>query len=173
MGLKCKLAAKIDLKNPDGPKKWYGVPKSETPLDVKTLTRGATANSTTTPKELEAALELLANYITGQLLQGHTVKLPGIGNLRVSFRSKGVDNVQDFNVNEHIYDPRILFTPDKELRSKVVDNITFEDGGVKDGTINYATRADYYKAAGIVVSPSEPGGGNTGGGGGTGETPLG
>ncbi len=173
MGMKCKIIQKKNMADPQGPKKWYGVPKSESPLEVKELTWGATANSTTAPKELEAALELLANYIPGQLLQGHTVKLPGIGSLRVSFRSKGVDRVQDFKVSEMLYDVRILFTPDKELRAKVMDNITFEDGGVKEGTINYATRADYYKAVGIVVSPVEPGGGSTGGGGGSGETPLG
>lgn len=173
MSMKCKIVQKHNPSKPQEPKKWYGVPKSESPLDVKALTRAATANSTTGPKELEAALELLSNYISQQLLQGHTVKLPGIGSLRLSFRSKGADSVQEFKASEMLYDPRILFTADPELRSRVIDNLTFEDGGVQDGTIHYATRSDYYIATGQAPAPDTPSQGGGGQGGGSGEEPLG
>ena len=112
MGFKCKLIEKDSNPMQEGsPKKWYGTTQSETPLSGKAMTKAAAENTTLAPIELEAALDLLANFIPQQLLQGHTVTLP-------------------------------------ELRDRIRQNIEFEDGGVKQGGISYATRADYYTATG-------------------------
>ena len=149
MGLKCKVYEKSsDPRDGDSPKKWYGTTQSETPLSGKAMTKAATQNTTLAPIELEAALDLLGNFIPQQLLQGHTVTLPGLGYFRLSFKSKGADTVQDFNAKEMIYDVRPVFVPSKELRDRIRQNIEFEDGGVKQGGISYATRADYYTATG-------------------------
>ena len=149
MGLKCKVYEKSsDPRDGDSPKKWYGTTQSETPLSGKAMTKAATQNTTLAPIELEAALDLLGNFIPQQLLQGHTVTLPGLGYFRITFKSKGADTVKDFNPKEMIYDIRPVFVPSKELRDHIRQNIEFEDGGVKQGGISYATRADYYTATG-------------------------
>ena len=108
----------------------------------------ATKNTTLAPIELEAALDLLANFIPGQLLQGHTVRIPGLGYFRLTYKSRGSDTVKDFNPKEMIYDARPVFVPDKAFREAIRQGVEFEDGGVKQDGINYATRADYYKATG-------------------------
>lgn len=147
MGFKCKLIEKDSNPMQEGsPKKWYGTTQSETPLSGKAMTKAAAENTTLAPIELEAALDLLANFIPQQLLQGHTVTLPGLGYFRITFKSKGADTVKDFNPKEMIYDIRPVFVPSKELRDRIRQNIEFEDGGVKQGGISYATRADYYTA---------------------------
>ena len=131
-------------------KKWYATTQSATPLSGKEMTRIATKNTT------------LADFIPDQLLQGHTVTLPGLGYFRLTFKSKGADSVQTFDPKEMIYDVRPVFVPDKALRERIKKDIEFEDGGVKAGNVNYRTRADYYEATGQGGSTTQPGGPGTG-----------
>ena len=157
---KYKLLKRNNPKDPDAPKKWYAAPLSEAAQDVKAMTRAATENTTVAPKELETALELLGNYAREQLLQGHTVRVADLGTLRVTFQSEGVENITDYKAPGMIKNPRILFTPSKEFREAVIGNLQFENGGVLDDDVNYASLADYKKAKGISDdgSATEPGG---------------
>lgn len=169
MAIKYKLVEKsTNPRDKSAPKKWYATTQSATPLSGKAMTRAATEYTTTAPIELEAALELLAKFIPKQLLQGHTISIPGLGYFRLTFKSKGADTVQQFRADQMIYDIRPVFVPDKEFRRNVREEVEFEDGGVKAGNISYATRNDYYEATG--QSPEDPDDPSTGGGGG--EDPL-
>ncbi len=104
MGFKYKLYEKKgDPRDESAPKKWYATPQSAAPLSGKAMTKAAAENTTLAPIELEAALDLLANFIPQQLLQGHTVTLPGLGYFRLTFKSKGADTVKE-------YDPKELIT---------------------------------------------------------------
>ena len=173
----------VQRKNPlkkDEPAKWYATPNSAKPLAQKALTRAATANTTTAPIELESAMELLAAFIPQQLKQGHTVNVPGMGTFRLTFKSDGVEDINKFNAGQMIKSPRIVFTPAKELKEGVLQGLSFENGGVLEAGINYASLADYRKAKGLPTpapggsgssSGSSSGGGSTPGG--QGENPLG
>ena len=129
------------------------------------MTRVATENTTLAPKELEAALELLGNYARQQLLQGHSVKVGDLGTLRITIQSEGVEDITQYNPQTMIKGARILFTPSKEFREAVINNLQFENGGVLDGDVNYASLADYKRAKGITggttTEPEEPGGGGS------------
>lgn len=165
MAFKYKLVEKLrEPGNPTAGKNWRGAPSSATSLSGKAMTRAATKNTTVAPIELEAALELLADFVPEQLLQGHTVTIPGLGYFRLTFKSKGADTVEDFDPKEMLYDVRPVFVVDRDFRKRVQDNIEFEDGGVQKDGISYATRMDYLQA-------TNPGGSTPGGneGGGSGE----
>ena len=173
----------VQRKNPlkkDEPAKWYATPNSAKPLAQKALTRAATANTTTAPIELESAMELLAAFIPQQLKQGHTVNVPGMGTFRLTFKSDGVEDINKFNAGQMIKSPRIVFTPAKELKEGVLQGLSYENGGVLENKINYASLADYRKAKGLPTpapgGSGSSGGSNSGGGstpGGQGENPLG
>ena len=173
----------VQRKNPlkkDEPAKWYATPNSAKPLAQKALTRAATANTTTAPIELESAMELLAAFIPQQLKQGHTVNVPGMGTFRLTFKSDGVEDINKFNAGQMIKSPRIVFTPAKELKEGVLQGLSFENGGVLEAGINYASMADYRKAKGLPTpapgGSGSSGGSSSGGGstpGGQGENPLG
>ena len=170
MGFKYKLVEKNSRPtDKSSPKKWYATPQSNTAMEGKAMTRAATKNTTLAPIELEAALDLLADFIPQQLLQGHTVTIPGLGYFRLSFKSQGADTVKEFNPQEMIHDVRPVFVPDAAFRTRVKQGVEFEDGGVKQGDVNYATRADYYKAHGQEGGESGGDGGEDGGG----DSPLG
>lgn len=177
MSIKFNLIERAAPGNPEAPKKWYAVPSSESPMTGKALTRAATANTSTAPIEMEAAMEHLAAFIPQQLLQGHTVKVPGLGTFRISFKSKGVASVADFSASSMISEPRIMFTPDRALRTSIISNLVFENGGVLKDGVRYATVTDYLRAAGeggTGEGSSGADGGSTGGdsGSGTGGNPL-
>ena len=152
---KYKLIKKTNPREKDAPKKWYATPISEESLSTKAMTRAATANTTTSPQEMAAAIELLGQYAIEQLLQGHTVRVGDLGTFRITFKSEGVDDINDFNAAKMIKNPRILFTPSKEFREAVVGGIQFQNGGVLDEGISYASIVDYRKAKGITAE--EPG----------------
>jgi len=178
MSVNYKLVQKKNPLKKDEPAKWYAVPNSARPLAQKALTRAATENTTTAPIELESAMELLAAFIPQQLQQGHTVSVPGLGTFRLSFKSEGVEDINKFNAGQMIKSPRILFTPAKELREKTLLGINFENGGVLEAGVNYASLMDYRKAKGLPApgTPQTPGGGTPGESGGSGdqnENPLG
>ena len=145
---KYKLIKKVNPQKRQEPGKWYATPKSETPLLGKAMTHAATANTTTAPIEMEAALELLAKFVHQQLQQGHTVKIPGLGTFRLTFKSDGVEDINSFRANCMIKNARIVFTPSKELRESVLSGLSFEDGGVLENDISYASLADYRMAKG-------------------------
>ena len=75
-----------------------------------------------------------------------------------------------------IKSPRILFTPAKELREKTLQGLSFENGGVLENKINYASMADYRKAKGLPENGNGTtigGGTSPGGSGNQNENPLG
>ena len=82
---KYKLVQKINPQDKNAPKKWYAIPVSEVSQSVKAMTRAATADTTTAPIEMEAALDLLGRHARQQLQQGHTVRVGDLGTLRVTF----------------------------------------------------------------------------------------
>ncbi|VFB14686.1 DNA-binding protein [Bacteroides heparinolyticus] len=180
MSVNYKLVQKKNPQKKSEPAKWYATPNSAKPLAQKALTRAATENTTTAPIEMEAAMELLAAFIPQQLKQGHTVNVPGMGTFRLTFKSEGVEDIDKFNAGQMIKSPRIVFTPAKELRERTLQGISYENSGVLEAGVNYASMADYRKAKGL---PTPAPGGSTGGGGsssgggstpgGQGENPLG
>lgn len=156
MSARYKLVKRVNPQKRNEPGKWYAAPNSSTPLKGKAMTRAATANTTTAPIEMESALELLAEFVPGQLQQGHTVTIPGLGSFHLVFQSDGVDNIEDFRASTMIKNARIAFTPAKELRERVLNGLTFVDGGVLENGISYASLSDYRAAK--AASGGESGG---------------
>lgn len=158
---KYKLMKKRNPQKPDEPQKWYAAPMSEAALSVKAMTRAATENTTTAPIEMESAFELFMRYAVQQLQQGHTVRVGNLGTMRVSFKSDGVENIDDFSPSSMIRDVRVLFTPSRELREAVTGDLQFTIGGVLDEGVNYNSLTDYKRAKGLLPDDGSQGGGST------------
>lgn len=146
MALPYKLIQKRNPQDPEGPRKWYATPKSASPQSEKDMVKDATEFTTLSAAEFRAALEHLAMYVPRMLRSGHTVKVPGLGTFRITFKSQGTDTVYMFNPQEMIYDLRIVFIPDADFRERVLLNFELEDGGVRENGIDYASREAYKKA---------------------------
>ncbi len=156
---KFKLIKKINPQDKSAPKKWYAVPISESPQSFRETARRATQNTTISAMELETAIDLLGSYAIEQLLAGHTIRIGNLGTLRITFKSEGVENIDDFSTSSMIKEVRVIFTPSKEFREAVTNNIVFGNAGVLEDDINYASLADYRRA-----KEQSGGGGGTPGG---------
>lgn len=164
MSIKVKYLKRQDPTDREAPAKWYASPMPRGAEDVKTMTRAATENTTTSPLEMEAAIALWGNYATKRLLSGESVRVGDLGTLRLTFRSKGVESIDQVNAGQMVYDVRLKFTPSKEFRRNIVSKAAFECGGVLDEGVNYSSLADYRTAKGLgPATPPSAGGSGTGG----------
>lgn len=170
---KYKLIKRSNPQDKAAPRKWYATPIGEQAESVKAMTRAATEYTTTAPIEMEGAFQLLSAYAKQQLQQGHIVRVGDLGTLRVSFSSEGVEDITKFNAVSMIKNPRLIFTPSKEFRESVLNGIQFQNAGVLEDDISYASLADYKRAKGITSGGSSTGGEESGGDGdGVTEDPL-
>lgn len=160
MSIQYKLQRKRNPQKRTEPGKWYAVPKTGKPEKEKNMTRMATEDTTVADIELAAAAKLIGRFICNQVLQGKRVRIPGVGTFRLSFSSDGVDNIQDFHTGL-IRDIKVLYLMDADLRNAILNNISFENAGVDDEGVQYASMENYKEVKGLTGGSSTPG---TGGG---------
>lgn len=143
------------LNKQDTTTKFYAKPMTDRALSTTQFAKAASQGMALTAKEMEAALDQFGQYALQILLMGRAVEVPGIGSLRISFKSAGADTPEEFNARTMISSPRILFTPKPEVRAAIVNGMTYENAGVRAGGKDYVSVKAYRAAAG--------GGSNTGG----------
>ncbi len=172
MSVKYKLSKKHNPAKPDEEPKWYAIPCTVNRLTTKSVCKIVTRGSSTYPTEAESAFNLVCDGIPHELQQGNSVQLGNLGWMRLSFGSQGVSEISDFDAANMIRNPKIIFTPSKELMAAVTQGLEFEIAGVIEGGFTFPTTKSYleYKQTGkLPVS----GGTDTGGDDGEEELPLG
>lgn len=157
--MKYKLIQKVNPNNREEAPLWYATPITGEAEEADSATRAATANTTTAPIELTAGLVHLSAYAVTRLMKGEPVSLGDMGDLRITFRSKGVADINKFNPNTMIYEPRLRFVPKKAFRNAIIQQLTFENAGVLADGIDYASLAAYRKAKGLPSGGGEDDGG--------------
>ena len=138
-------------------KKFYASPKTNRPLGVRAFAKLATADASISVGDMENALDLFGRTALQQLLQGHSVEIPDIGTLRLSFRSEGVAQPEDFRAQSMISNPRIIFTPKPEIRDAIRTGIGYELAGVRAGGHDYTSIAEYRSLSGTAPTPGTGG----------------
>lgn len=157
--MKYKLIQKVNPNNREEAPLWYATPITGEAEEADSATRAATANTTTAPIELTAGLVHLTGYAISKLSKGEPVPLGEMGDLRITFRSKGVADINKFNPNTMIYEPRLRFVPKRAFRNAIIQQLTFENAGVLADGIDYASLAAYRKAKGLPSGGGEDDGG--------------
>ena len=127
MAVPYKIQRKRNPQKPDEPGQWHAVPKTGSPVKEKFMTRMAIYN---------------------QSIQGKRVRIPGLGSFRVSFGSEGVDDIMDFHTGL-IRNVKIVFTLDSDLRASILNDISFENAGVDDEGVQYASLENYKQVKGL------------------------
>lgn len=153
--MKYKLIQKVNPNRRNDPPQWYATPITGESEGADATTRAATENTTTAPIELAAGLVHLSAYAVTRLMKGEPVSLGDMGDLRITFRSKGVADINKFNPNTMIYEPRLRFVPKKAFRDAIINKLTFENAGVLADGIDYASLAAYRKAKGLSTGEGE------------------
>ena len=95
--------------------KWYAAPASKGALDADETAALAVADTTLSKGEYKHAMEISSEKLIPAILRGITVTIGSLGKLRLSFGSKGVENMDDFDAKSMIQNAKFIFTPSKEL----------------------------------------------------------
>ena len=133
---------------------WYAAPASKGSLDADETAALAVADTTLSKGEFKHVMEVSSEKLTPAILRGVSVTIGGLGKLRLSFGSKGVTNIEEFDAQTMIKNAKFIFTPSKELKAALA-SATFEAEGVVEDGIKYGSMASYRKAKGLVTPPDE------------------
>ena len=123
------------------------------------------ADTTLSKGEYKHAMEVTSEKLIALLLSGVTITIGDLGKLRLSFGSKGVANLEDFDTASMIRNPKFIFTPSKTMKAALA-SAQFEVEGVVEDGIKYGSIASYRKVKGLPSGggTTEPGGEEEGGG---------
>lgn len=140
-----KLIQKMNPNRRDDLPQWYATSTTGESKGADAATRAATENTTTAPIKLTTGLVHLSAYAVNRLMKSEPVSLGDIGDLQITFRSKEVADINEFNPNTIIYEPRLHFVPQKAFRDAIISKLTFENAGVLADGIDYASLTAYRK----------------------------
>ena len=176
MALKVKAVERL-LKfttNPNDPGVYRYVMKPEmySTLTQAKVIKEAALRSGVSQGVMKACWDAAGEVIKAWATEGHSVALPGLGNMRFGLRSKAVENVNEVKTGL-IESRRIIFTPSVDLKEelaataivitcydrdgKVVKRVTSNSGDVED--------PENENQGGENQNTQPSNGGNTGGGG--------
>lgn len=136
------------------------------------MTRMATEDTTIADFELAAAAKLIGKFIHNQVIQGKRVRIPGLGSFRISFGSDGVDDLTKFKTSM-IRNVKIIFRIDNDLRDSIFRDLSFQNAGVDDNGVQYASLENYRQVKGLTGGGSSSGTGSESGEEGTGQGTFG
>lgn len=121
---------------------WHATPVPRPKLETQDLCRRAAGNTTLSPIEVQAVLDLLGRFVPHYLAQGYAIRLGNLGAFSLTFSSEGVEQPEDFH--PRLMRPaRVIFQPSRQLTQAVRRELSYEAGGVVDGGIHFGTVADW------------------------------
>ena len=193
MALKVKAVERLLKFDKEAAGKYRYVMKPEmySTLGQSKVIKEAALRSGVSQGVMKACWDAAGEVIKAWATEGHSVPLPGLGNMRFGLRSKSVENVNDVKTSL-ITSRRIIFTPSVDLKDeladtaiqitcydregKVVKRVTSTSGEVEDPENENGENATPHSDQGSENGSGENGGTQNGGsnGGSTGSlTPTG
>ena len=174
MALKVKAVERLLKFDKESAGKYRYVMKAEmySTLNQSKVIKEAALRSGVSQGVMKACWDAAGEVIKAWATEGHSVPLPGLGNMRFGLRSKSVEDVNDVKTSL-ITTRRIVFTPSVDLKDElantsiqitcydrkgeIVKRVTSTAGEVEDPEDAPST------SSGTEGNGSETGGGNTGG----------
>ena len=185
MALKVKAVERLLKFDKESAGKYRYVMKPEmySTLSQAKVIKEAALRSGVSQGVMKACWDAAGEVIKAWATEGHSVALPGLGNMRFGLRSKAVENVNDVKTGL-ISSRRIIFTPSVDLKDElantsiqitcydkegnIVRRVTSTSGEVEDPE-NENQGGENQNGSGSEGGNTNQGGnqgGNTGGGGG-------
>jgi predicted histone-like DNA-binding protein len=121
--IKFNLIARRNPQQPDAPPKYYASNNSQGEVDVRELVDQIAERSTVTSIDTLAVLEALLKVIPRELSNGKIVRLGDLGSFRLTIKSEGSDQPEQFN-HSMIKGTNLHFRAGKLFRN-VLNNIVY------------------------------------------------
>lgn len=101
------------------------------PVDLKKLAESMQANCTVKYSDIVAVLTELGETMKNELLNSKPVKITGLGTFRLTLKSKGVNDIKLFNVQNCISGARVRFFPESYKDQVLGKNVKPMLSGIK------------------------------------------
>ena len=183
MALKVKAVERLlkftNDENDPGVYRYVMKPEMYSTLTQTKVIREAALRSGVSQGVMKACWDAAGEVIKAWATEGHSVTLPGLGNMRFGLRSKAVEDVNDVKTSL-ISSRRIIFTPSVDLKDelantaiqitcydrngKEVKRVTSTSGDVEDPENGTTDSTDLTDNNGGSQNGGGDNGGNSGGG---------
>lgn len=118
MAIKYCVVERANPQDREAPKKFYASAVKRGSMGLDGLAERISESSTASKADTLLVLTALSTQLQLLLSEGYSVKLQGLGSLRVTLNGIGADTLDEFGVHL-IRKPNIRFLPDKELMDRV------------------------------------------------------
>lgn len=118
MAIKYCVVERANPQDREAPKKFYASAVKRGSMGLDGLAERISESSTASKADTLLVLTALSTQLQLLLSEGYSVKLQGLGSLRVTLNGIGADTQEEFGVHL-IRKPNIRFLPDKELLDRV------------------------------------------------------
>jgi predicted histone-like DNA-binding protein len=102
---------KVNLRNPEEPRKFYAFAKSNRKVEVREIAEQISDEVSLGTSDVLAVLESLLKNIPKNLEKGHIVDLRDFGTFRMTIQSTGTETEEEFRENM-IKGTKVHFRPD-------------------------------------------------------------
>lgn len=102
---------KNHFKGNNGEGKWYAHTLRKGEMDMLEIEEKISEACTVTPADVRAVMSALQKVVREGLQDGRVVNLDELGKMRLSLRSKCVDNPEEFDISKHITGVVCKYTP--------------------------------------------------------------
>lgn len=105
--------------------KWYMTPHLNGALSVEDLGYHISLDSGVERSKVAEITRAIVKQIDELLCNGHAIRIPHLGLLKLGVKSKGAKTVTDFHAGKEIENIHLILRPDKEIKSEL-KNLKFE-----------------------------------------------
>ena len=110
--------------------KWYARPVYNGTVDLDWIAERIQRNSTAKKSDAKAVLTEMVEVITDALQNSQRVKIDGFGTFKIGISTRGVENIGDFSMSEHLKGARVMFTPETSFYGAI--RLLGEDEGARE-----------------------------------------
>lgn len=106
--------------------KWFMRPVYNTTLDVSDVNNHIQMDSKVERAMVGSVNNAISRQIAELLCNGHPIKIPYLGTLKLGVRSKGEETVAKYNAGSDISNVHLVLVPDAEIKAELNGDSKFE-----------------------------------------------
>ena len=117
MSVLYRLSQNNNKKNTKAYGKWYAHAVTTNKIGLNDVALRIQQNCSMKKSDVNAVLTELPEVMKDMLQNSFRVRVDGLGTFKIGMHSRGVENIKDYNVNEHVKSLRVIFMPESESAS--------------------------------------------------------
>lgn len=119
MPVRYSVHARVDPRDPHGPRKYYPIAHSTGEANLRQIARRIASMSTVNSADVLAVLDLLVQVMEEELTDGRLLRLGDLGTFRLNLQCTGAPTAKEVS-NTHVQKARLRFKPGEQLAAALL-----------------------------------------------------